>query len=265
MPDSDRTFTSSMAAFYDSVLGPMLLAPFAPKVADVVAASAPATVLETAAGTGQLTYQLAARLPDATIVATDLSQPMLDYAAKLGGAANVSWRQADAQALPYDDAGFEAVACQFGAMFLPDRVAAYAEARRVLVDGGQLTLAVWDALATNAFARVSDEAVRPFRGAAPSFMARVPHGYHDPDRIRADVEAGGFRSVDITPLAVTVRVTSATDAAYGFGRGTPTLADVPPPHEPIFEAVAQALLAELGTGNGDEIEGVNTALIVVAR
>lgn len=150
-------------------------------------------------------------------------------------------------------------------MFFPDRVAAYAEARRLLVDGGRLTLAVWDALATNDFARVVDEAARPFVGDGPSFMARVPHGYFDTDRIRSDLDAAGFRSVDISPVAVTVRVASAADAAAGFARGTPTLADVAPPHEHIIEVLAAALRRKLGTGEGDEIEGVNKALIVVAR
>lgn len=111
MRDRDRTFTSSMAAFDDTVLGPMLFAPFAPRVADAVAAARPSTILETAAGTGRLTYALARRLPDATIMATDLNQGMLDYGSSLSGAPTITWREADAQSLPFGDGTFEAVAC----------------------------------------------------------------------------------------------------------------------------------------------------------
>lgn len=265
MPDMDSTFTSSMAALYDGVLGPMLFAPFAPHIADVVAAGAPATVLETAAGTGRLTYQLAARLPDAAIVATDLNQSMLDFGATVGAAANVTWRQADAQSLPFGDAEFEAVACQFGAMFFPDRVGAFAEARRVLVEGGALTVALWDRIATNAISRVADSAIRPYIGDVPSFMARVPHGYFDKNKIHSDVTAAGFASVEITTVTMTGTAPSAAAVAHAFGFGTPTLAQVPAPHEPIVEAMADALREHLGTGSGEEIEGVITALVVVAR
>ncbi len=65
---------------------------------------------------------MAASLPASTrIVATDLNQPMLDHAARVGTAREVAWRQADALQLPFDDASFDAVVCQFGVMFFPDR------------------------------------------------------------------------------------------------------------------------------------------------
>jgi len=74
--------------------------------------------------------------PEAEIVATDLNQPMLDFAAQQEDTRGIVWRQADAQHLPFDDASFDVVVCQFGVMFFPDRVAGYGEARRVLRPGG---------------------------------------------------------------------------------------------------------------------------------
>jgi ubiquinone/menaquinone biosynthesis C-methylase UbiE len=76
-------------------------------------------VLETACGTGIVTERVVARLAGGgSLVATDLNAPMLAYAAaKLSGAANVTWREADATALPFEDRSFDAVVCQFGLMF----------------------------------------------------------------------------------------------------------------------------------------------------
>ena len=70
------------------------------------------------------------------IVATDLNQPMVDHAAAIGTVRPVEWRQADAMQLPFAAESFDAVVCQFGAMFFPDKPRAYAEVRRVLKPDG---------------------------------------------------------------------------------------------------------------------------------
>lgn len=75
------------------------------------------------------------------------------------------------------------IVCQFGAMFFPDKPAAYAEAARVLAPGGTLLLTVWDTVETSDFPAAlvaSLAAVLPEN--PPDFVARVPHGYADPDR-----------------------------------------------------------------------------------
>src|SRR5205085_7260156 len=116
---------------------------------------APARVLELACGTGVVTRALAASLPaPVSIVATDLNPAMLEEAQKQPIAREVAWQPADACALPFAHGGFDAVVCQFGAMFFPDRVQGYAEARRVLAPGGSLVFNVWDDIASNEFADV---------------------------------------------------------------------------------------------------------------
>lgn len=87
---------------------------------------------------------MAARLPArARIVATDLNQAMLDRgAARQECDSRITWQQADALALPFLPEIFDAVACQFGVMFFPDKVQGYREARRVLKPGGQFFFSV---------------------------------------------------------------------------------------------------------------------------
>ena len=75
---------------------------------------------------------------------------MVDFAAGKPGLERATLRQADALALPFPADHFDAVVCQFGVMFFPDRVAGYREARRVLKPGGRLVFNIWDSLAHNA-------------------------------------------------------------------------------------------------------------------
>src|SRR5690242_9716827 len=123
---TDKVFAGSIPETYDRLMVPLTFEPYALDLANRIAALAPADVLETAAGTGVLTRALAARLkPSVRIVASDLNQPMLDHAAKRLSGRAVEWKQADALALPFADRSFDVVACQFGAMFFPNRVQGY--------------------------------------------------------------------------------------------------------------------------------------------
>src|SRR4051812_16526640 len=130
MAATDKLFAGSIPEMYDRLLVPLIFAPYARDLAGRVAVAAPRDVLETAAGTGALTRAMVATLPaHARIVATDLNQPMLDHAAASEPtSARVTWRQADALALPFADQSFDVVACQFGAMFFPDKIKGYREA-----------------------------------------------------------------------------------------------------------------------------------------
>jgi len=129
-----------MPEVYDRCLGPALFAPLAARVAAEAQALAPRRVLELAAGTGILTAELVRALPAAEITATDLSPAMVGWAADR--VAGPRWLQADAQQLDLPDADFDLVVCQFGVMFFPDKMAAFAEAARVLAPGGTLLFTV---------------------------------------------------------------------------------------------------------------------------
>jgi ubiquinone/menaquinone biosynthesis C-methylase UbiE len=124
MESTDTVFAGSIPELYDRCLGPFLFEPYAADLAHRAAALAPRRILETAAGTGIVTAALAAALPEAESVATDLNPDMLEVARRKPGCGRIAFAPADAQALPFDDSGFDLVVCQFGAMFFPDRVGA---------------------------------------------------------------------------------------------------------------------------------------------
>ena len=173
---TDHVFAGSIPQLYERYFVPLIFEPYAVDIAARVAALAPRRVLEVAAGTGVVTRHLAQRLaPDVEIVATDLNPAMLTEAARLGTARPVEWRPADAMRLPFDDASFDVVVCQFGAMFFPDRAAGFEETRRVLRPGGHFVFNVWDRIEENEFTDVITQALAGvFPNDPPRFMARVP-------------------------------------------------------------------------------------------
>jgi ubiquinone/menaquinone biosynthesis C-methylase UbiE len=201
MSETDKVFAGSIPENYDRYLVPLIFDSFAQNIAQRVAVRSPSVVLETAAGSGVVTRALTPILsPDASYVVTDLNQPMLDYAATRQVAdARISWRRADAQALPFDDAAFDLVLCQFGVMFFPDRKSGYREAKRVLKPGGCFLFNVWDRIEENVFANdVTNALAEIFPSDPPRFLARTPHGYHDTTLIRSELDRAGFSSVVTT-------------------------------------------------------------------
>jgi len=224
MVATDKIFAGSIPETYDWFLVPLIFESYALDLAGRVAVAEPRHLLETAAGTGVLTRAIASRLPkDVRIVATDLNQPMLDRAApRQTDDCRLAWRQADAQALPFEDQSFEVVACQFGAMFFPDKVQGYREARRVLKPGGRFLFNVWDRIAENEFADVVTEALgEMFPQDPPRFLARTPHGYCDTALIREQLTAAGFARISIEAVDNRSRAPSPRHPAVGYCQGTP--------------------------------------------
>jgi SAM-dependent methyltransferase len=257
-PDTDRLFTGSIPELYDKHLVPLIFEPYAVDIAARVAVAKPSQVLEIAAGTGVVTRHLAISLGlDATIVATDLNQPMLDRAAATGTARPVEWQQADAMQLSFPDASFDAVVCQFGVMFFPDKPRAFAEARRVLRPGGRFIFNVWDRLEHNEFPDVVTQALRTaFPTDPPLFFERVPYGYHDAAVISRDLAAGGFtRRASIVTVPARSRASSVQIPAIAFCQGTPLRNEIearaPTRLVEVTQLAATALTHRFGTGAVD--------------
>jgi SAM-dependent methyltransferase len=228
MTGNDATFVGSIPTLYEQYLGPLLFQPYAEDISARVAELKPGKVLETAAGTGIVTRALAQSLPQTVeIVATDLNQAMLDHAATLLQAPNVRWKQADAQALPFEDASFDAVVCQFGVMFFPDKQQGYREAHRVLKPGGRFVFNVWGRLEDNEFSHCVSQAVAAlFPDNPPRFLERTPYGYFDPDVITAELQRVGFGRVEIEAVEKVSRAASAREPAIGFCQGTPLRSEI---------------------------------------
>ena len=255
MSNQDAGFSGSIPDIYDDLLVPLIFEYYAEDMARRVASGDPASVLETAAGSGVVTRALAPLLAAGTRYSvTDLNPPMLARAERKQPADDrIEWRQADAMALPYEDDTFDVVCCQFGMMFPPDKALAHREALRVLRDGGRFVFSVWDRIEENEFARsVTATAARLFPEDPPVFLARTPHGFHDADAIRLDLERAGFGHVEVQTIATRSRADSPRVPALAYCQGTPLRNELeardPGSPQSVTDAAAADIERDFGSG-----------------
>jgi ubiquinone/menaquinone biosynthesis C-methylase UbiE len=249
----DTVFAGPVPQIYDRYLGPLLFQPFAEAVAERLSV-ADRAILETASGTGIITRVVAAKLPQSVILATDLNPAMLEVAAESLQAGNLKWQQADAQSLPVDAASFDAVLCGFGVMFMPDKVAVFREARRALVRGGRFIFTVWDRIETNPLMHIADHTTASlFPDDPPHFLARIPCGYHDGDRIERELRDAGFTSVRIEEVQRDADVPCPLEPAVGCCQGTPLRSEIeardPAGLIRVTNTVAAAMTEQFGNGS----------------
>lgn len=268
MSDSDKVFAGSIPEIYDSYLVPLIFEGFAKDLAAKVSATHPLSVLETAAGSGVVTRALAPKLSSrARYVVTDLNEPMLDHAAKLQGDDDrIAWQQANALELPFGDDEFDAVCCQFGVMFFPDRVAGYREARRVLKPGGKFVFNVWDHISQNVFADDVTNALKEvFPDDPPLFLARTPHGYHDVELIHRETEAAGFEEIAIQTRDELSRAPSPRHPAVAYCQGTPLRNEIEARDASKLEAATDHAASAIAHKHGEnEIAAKIQGHVVVA-
>jgi len=269
MSAGDKLFAGSIPENYDRYMVPLIFESYARDIARRAAALSPKAVLETASGSGVVTRALAPGLsPDVSYIATDLNQPMLDYAATRQNAGErISWRQADAQMLPFEDAAFDLVCCQFGVMFFPDRPSAYREARRVLKPGGCFLFNAWDRIEENVFADDVTRALAEFfPDDPPRFMARTPHGYHDTALIRSDLAKAGFSNVTIETRAEESRAPSPRQVAIAYCQGTPLRNEIEARGADKLEAATEHAASAIARKHGSgEVAAKIQAHVIMAR
>lgn len=269
MLNTDKTFTGSIPKLYDEYLVPLIFEPYAADLVNRLRSRSLTRVLEIAAGTGVVTRAMSSELEEGlSIVATDLNQAMLDHASAIGTKRTVVWRQADAMELPFLDGEFDAVICQFGVMFFPDKAKAYSEAHRVLKPGGIFVFNVWDRVEENEFANTVTTALESmFPEDPPRFLARTPHGYYDRSIIERDLASGGFsKSAQIVTAAARSRASSPSVPAIAYCQGTPLRNEIEARNASRLaeatEVAATAIAQQYGSG---AVDGKIQAHVVTAE
>lgn len=267
MVDVKASFTGSIPEYYDNCLGPAWFDAFAADLAQRLPARPQGDVLEIACGTGLVTRRLRERLdPVVRLTATDLSGAMLDYARnKLRAREGIEWREADACKLPFADGQFGAVVCAFGVMFVPDKKAAFSEARRVLKSDGILLFNVWDRIEENPHAAVNAGVIEGLFPGDEEMRFRIPYEMCDPALLRQFLSDANFREVRIETKRIQIDGVSARTVATGAIRGTPRSLLIEKRGVPLDEVIDKATVALAKVGGADPYRAPAQAVVVEAR
>ena len=268
MKDENTKFSGSIPAAYDRYLGPLLFQPYAEDLAVRLPLKRTGSILEIACGTGILTRVLRTHLPSkAKLIATDLNEPMFrQAAAKFNQSERVQWVEADACDLPFDDRKFDAVVCQFGIMFVPDKALAAREAYRVLKRNGVFLFNVWDAMKHNKLGELAHRTITSYFKKDPPTFYQVPFGYHNRTEIRRILKQAGFRDIKTAVIAKLGKANRAEDVAKGLVEGNPVavaIAKRDPSLPPIIiSALTDAITRRFGER---DIRAPMRAIVVRAR
>lgn len=265
MTTTSSSFTGSIPEHYDQCLGPAWFEKFAEDLAGRLAPRPKhGDVLELACGTGIVTRKLRERLhPEVRLVASDLSSAMLDYA-KGKVAGTIEWREADAARLPFGDGEFGAAVCAFGVMFVPDRPAAFREARRVLKEGGTFLFNVWDKLDEVPHSRAAARLFAELFPGDAEMQFNAPYEMHDGALLRKLLADGRFREIRIERKRVQV-VATARAIATGQIRGTPRSLLIEKRGVSLDEAVERLTKALTKIGGSEPYRSHCQAVVVEAR
>lgn len=219
---STITFSGVIARMYDEVQGPAYFEPYAIETAKRVAQLHPQRVLETACGTGRVTNQLRKMMSaDADLIATDISLDMMAIAKeRLASVNNITWLQADALNLPFDDQSFDVVVCQFGAMFFPDKMKGFREAWRVLKEGGTYILSTWEILKKNEIAAAGRKVLRDFFDNHPPANMNMAFQMHNKEEIYDLLDASNFTNIQIENVVKESVAESAAELAKAIVEGS---------------------------------------------
>jgi len=227
---------------YAEHLVPAVFAPWAPVLLDAAAVGIGHTVLDVACGTGVVAAAAVERVgPSGAVTGVDINPGMIAVAARTQG---VRWAQADAARLPFPDGGFDRVLCQAGLQFVPDRLGALHEMRRVLRPGGRVALLVWRALHHSpGFAALAD-ALQAVVGPEAAAVMRAPFVFgDDPRPLVTLLDSAGFGDVDVQARAGTVCFASVEAFVRCQRAASPLAAHVDVRHVPDLIAYVAARAA----------------------
>ena len=212
----------SPGEIYQREMVPASFARWAPDLIALGAVGPGQRVLDVACGTGAVTRLAAERVGSAGRVAgLDVNPDMLAAARGASPGTRIEWHEGSALALPFPDGSFDAVLCQQGLQFFPDRAAGLREMRRVLVPGGRLALSCWRSAEHQPGMRALEQALARHVGSGNAALPPLSLG--DRETLRGLILGAGFRDARIRAEIKSARYASADRFVRMRIEGAPTM------------------------------------------
>jgi ubiquinone/menaquinone biosynthesis C-methylase UbiE len=239
----------SVPKAYDELLVPRLFEPWAKLLLDEAGLQPGEAVLDIATGPGTVARLAAARLgPRGRVVATDISEPMLDIAKRKtrpSTSAPIAYLQSPATPLAAATGEFDAVLCQQGLQFFPDRPAALREMRRVLNLNGRAAIAVWTELERNEVYAAFHAALHATAPAELAELITAPFSWPSGAALKAAAEDAGFGQVRLVTRSLPMVLEGGVEQAVQAFAGTPTSPGVAALAQDVQDAFFARLRGEL--------------------
>jgi ubiquinone/menaquinone biosynthesis C-methylase UbiE len=236
-----ENYAASFARATEIAIGPIVSA----------SGAVPGTrILDLCCGHGAGTEALLAAGADVT--GLDFSPAMLREARSRAPAADL--REGDAQSMPFPDATFDAVVCDFGIMHIPDQTRALAEVHRVLRPGGNFVMTSWCGPDRSPAFRIAFGSIQSHADPATS-LPDAPDFYRfaNPSSAKACLSEAGFTNIHSSTIDCFFEIDEPEDLWKIFSCGTvraKMLIDAQPPsnREAIRRAMVKAVSSEFGNG-----------------
>jgi len=218
-----RHYGNNAAENYERFFVPNIGTPVMETLIEYAPPAGGERVLDVACGTGVVARAAAERVGDEGRVAgLDITGGMLAVARKHPGAQGIEWYEANAESMPFDEASFDLVLSQMGLQFVPNKLAAMREMRRVLAPGGRLALNV-PGPTPDLFARLVP-ALAEHVGPEPAGFCHIVFSLYDPDELRELAASVGFGEIDVRRQSLTLEVPDAASFLWGYIHCTPMAA-----------------------------------------
>jgi len=217
----DETYSGNAAENYERFFVPAIGGPVAEDLIEAAQLIPGERVLDVGCGTGVVTRRAAEKVTSLGEVAgLDVNSSMLAVAREVTpkGIA-IDWYEASAEAIPLPDDSFDVVLCQMCLQFIPRRLSALREMRRVLEPGGRLVLNV-PGPTPPLFENFADALTKHINPEAAPFVHAV-FSLNDVDEIRQLARSAGFTQVNVSRDMKPLRLPSAEDFMWEYIHSTP--------------------------------------------